>query len=97
MTLANRGTKYRCPNCGAAYYDLGRSPVVCPKCHAPYVEARKVPLRAARSRAEPVLPADEAVEEATVFAEDEALEAEELDDDTLPDDEQEDEEREERD
>lgn len=99
MTLANRGTKRRCPHCGAPYYDLGRSPVICPKCQAPYVETQKVPVRASgvRSRAEPVLPADEPAEEATVFEEDETLESEELDSDILPDEDQEDEEREERD
>lgn len=97
VTLANRGTKRRCPHCGAAYYDLDRSPVVCPKCQTPYVEAQKVPVRAIRSRPEPTLPADEATEESAVFAEDETLESEDLDSEILSDEEQEDEDGEERD
>lgn len=97
MTHANRGTKRRCPNCGAAYYDLGRLPIVCPKCQTAYVEAQKVPVRAARMRPEPVLPADDAADETTVFGEDETLEAEELDPEVLSEDEQEDEDGEDRD
>jgi hypothetical protein len=79
VTIANRGTKRRCPHCGAAYYDLGRSPVVCPKCQTPYVEAQKIPIRASRARAEPPPPIDESADEATVFEEDEALDGDELD------------------
>ena len=32
--MADRGAKRRCSECGAAFYDLGRKPIVCPKCGA---------------------------------------------------------------
>ncbi len=34
-----RGTKRTCQNseCGARFYDLGRSPIICPVCASPYV------------------------------------------------------------
>ncbi len=34
-----RGTKRNCQNaeCGARFYDLGRSPIICPVCASPYV------------------------------------------------------------
>lgn len=98
MTHADRGNKRRCPNCGAAYYDLGRSPVICPKCHAPYVEAARVPMRPApRTRAEPPAPLDEPAEEMTVFDEDEALGGGELDNDIVPEEDQDEDVEEDRD
>lgn len=36
MAQAAWGTKRRCFNCGAGYYDLNKDPIVCPKCDAPY-------------------------------------------------------------
>jgi uncharacterized protein (TIGR02300 family) len=30
------GMKRLCPNCGAKYYDLNRSPILCPRCNAPF-------------------------------------------------------------
>ena len=32
MAKAEWGTKRRCLSCGAAFYDLGKSPILCPKC-----------------------------------------------------------------
>jgi len=33
MTAANAlGVRRRCLSCHAAFYDLGRTPIVCPKC-----------------------------------------------------------------
>jgi uncharacterized protein (TIGR02300 family) len=43
------GTKRLCGNCGAKFYDLGKSPIVCPKCH-------EVMELATRSRPEPPRP-----------------------------------------
>lgn len=36
MAKADLGTKRQCPNCGAKYYDLNKSPAVCPKCGTPF-------------------------------------------------------------
>lgn len=32
MARAEWGMKRRCLSCGAAFYDLGKSPILCPKC-----------------------------------------------------------------
>lgn len=92
LTTADRGTKRRCPNCGTAYYDLGRSPVTCPKCQALFVETPRVPLRApSRSRIQSPAPAEEPMDEATVFDEDETADGDELEPDAVADEDQEDE------
>jgi hypothetical protein len=42
-----RGTKRTCQNseCGARFYDLGRTPIICPVCASPYVlPSTPVPL-----------------------------------------------------
>jgi len=84
VTQINRGTKRRCPHCGAAFYDLDRDPVVCPKCHTPYVEAQRPPARpASRPRPAPALPDEEEVDDVNAFDEDEVLEHEALDQDAL--------------
>lgn len=92
MTHADRGTKHRCPNCGAAYYDLGRSPIICPKCQTLFVETPRVPVRAGgRARVEPPVPLAEPADETTPFEEDEALEGEDLDAEIVSDEDQDDE------
>lgn len=48
MPQANRGTKRRCANCGAPYYDLSRDPAICPKCETPFEPRPAAPLRAFR-------------------------------------------------
>lgn len=73
MTASARGTKRRCPSCGAPFYDLNHAPITCPKCHALYVETHKLPVRASRSRQETPAPAEPA-DEAPGFDEDEVLE-----------------------
>ena len=30
--MPDLGQKHECPDCGAKYYDLGKSDAVCPKC-----------------------------------------------------------------
>ena len=32
MAASALGMKHICPNCGARYYDLNKSPAICPKC-----------------------------------------------------------------
>jgi uncharacterized protein (TIGR02300 family) len=54
------GAKHVCPNCGAKYYDLNRSPITCPKCGTTFEE--RVSHRAVRpemAAAAPRLVADE--------------------------------------
>jgi uncharacterized protein (TIGR02300 family) len=41
------GTKRLCPNCGAKYYDLNRSPINCPRCGAPFDPALVAKIRPA--------------------------------------------------
>ena len=95
MPHANRGTKRRCPHCGAAFYDLDRDPVVCPKCHTPYVESQRPPARAtSRSRPAAPRPEEEETEDATAFDEDEVLEREGMDQDALDEEDDSDNERE---
>ena len=48
VTKAELGTKRICPNCGAKYYDLNRSPIICPRC------GTRFELAAATARARPV-------------------------------------------
>lgn len=36
MTKSEWGTKRSCLSCGAAFYDLKKSPIVCPKCGEKY-------------------------------------------------------------
>ncbi|MCR6632228.1 MAG: FYDLN acid domain-containing protein [Magnetospirillum sp.] len=86
MELAARGTKRRCPSCGAAYYDLNHDPITCPKCQALFVETHKLPVRASRMRQDVPAPLP-AEDEPVAFAEDEVLSGddEDEDDETLID------------
>ncbi len=36
MAKAELGTKRRCMNCTASFFDLNRTPVICPKCNAAF-------------------------------------------------------------
>lgn len=70
MARFDRGTKRRCPSCGAPYYDLNHDPAICPKCNAEYVAPPRAPLRVVRGQAKVAAPP---VEEAPVFEEDEVV------------------------
>ena len=62
MAKPELGTKRLCPNCGAKYYDLNRSPILCPRCSAPFD-----PHMVAKARpAAAVVDEDEAEEEEEV-------------------------------
>ena len=55
VTKAELGTKRLCPNCGARYYDLNRSPILCPKCGTRFeVAAAPARARAAPAKVVPV-------------------------------------------
>lgn len=61
MNKPELGVKRDCPNCGARFYDLSKSPAHCPKCHHDFVpEALLKPRKPRRE--------DEAAEEAPVAA-----------------------------
>ncbi len=70
----DRGTKRRCPHCGAPFYDLNRHPILCPRCGE---EVRpEAPARIpARGRIRPSPPVIEAAEDAGSLTEDEDVEA----------------------
>ena len=70
MTKAELGTKRICPNCGARYYDLNRSPILCPRCGTQFELAAVT----ARARPAPVKPPVVAVEEEDVELEKEVVE-----------------------
>jgi uncharacterized protein (TIGR02300 family) len=65
VTKAELGTKRLCPNCGARYYDLNRSPIICPKCGTLFeVASGRARPQASKAVKEPVV--EEAEEVAPV-------------------------------
>ena len=81
MTKAELGTKRVCPNCGARYYDLNRSPILCPRCGTQFelaavtARARPAPVKAEVAVVEEVELEKEAVETVSLEeADDEATE-----------------------
>ncbi|GAC1332883.1 MAG: hypothetical protein NVSMB26_13200 [Beijerinckiaceae bacterium] len=66
MPKPELGTKRQCQNCGAKFFDLGKSPIVCPKCATVY-QVVAIPARAvARAAAKPVAEVEPEVEAAEV-------------------------------
>ena len=47
--MADLGQKHECPECGAKFYDLGKSDPVCPRCGSPVGEGDDEP-RAPKTR-----------------------------------------------
>ena len=91
MAKKNLGNKYVCYQCGCKFYDLSRPKPICPKCGADQTEARKKePLTPTRGGAAATLPprarvrrrreAEDPLEPAEPFLEDEADSAEPLED-----------------
>lgn len=81
--MANRGTKRRCSDCGAAFYDLGRTPIVCPKCgttHEPQVLLKSDGRQPRKSRNLPPPPAPVVEAEPAPESDEEALPDEVADD-----------------
>jgi uncharacterized protein (TIGR02300 family) len=81
VTKAELGTKRVCPNCGARYYDLNRSPILCPRCGTQFelaavtARARPAPVKAPVAEVEDAEPEKEAVETVSLEeADDEAAE-----------------------
>lgn len=53
MTKPELGIKRDCPNCGARFYDLNRSPAHCPKCAHDFVPEALLKPRKPRREDEP--------------------------------------------
>jgi uncharacterized protein (TIGR02300 family) len=91
MTPAERGTKRRCPNCGALFYDLNRSPLTCPKCGTAFQPEerlarsppRRAPSRPVRAPVEPEVPVESEGATEGAFDEDEILVHDEDEDETF--------------
>ena len=56
------GAKHTCADCGAKFYDMGRTPITCPACDEVVVVA--APSRSRRARKEEPAPAPVVVEAA---------------------------------
>ena len=54
MTKPQLGVKRDCPNCGARFYDLSKSPAHCPKCQHDFVPEVLLKPRKPRREDEPV-------------------------------------------
>jgi uncharacterized protein (TIGR02300 family) len=76
VTKAELGTKRLCPNCGARYYDLNKSPIICPRCGTVF-EVTTAKARPATAAKAPVKPAEEEAEETAPL---ETISLEEADD-----------------
>lgn len=66
MSERNLGTKRRCTDCGAPFYDMQRTPITCPKCGAAYTPVellKSVPRPARKSRISNAAPAPEVAAE----------------------------------
>jgi uncharacterized protein (TIGR02300 family) len=83
--MADRGTKRRCTECSAAFYDLGHKPIVCPKCgavHEPQVLLKSDGRQPRKSRNLPPPPPAPVVEaEPAAESDEEALPDDAVDDD----------------
>ena len=53
MSKPARGAKRVCPNCGARFYDLNRTPITCPVCQAVYQVTPPTSRRGERAAPEP--------------------------------------------
>ena len=67
------GIKRLCANCGAKFYDLGKTPIICPKCGTVHEVAAAPARRAAAAKPVPV-----EVEEAVPVAEAEVVSLDEV-------------------
>lgn len=75
MVKPDWGTKHKCYNCNASFYDLNKQPPICPKCETDL--SKKRPKAASRSRAV-ATPAP--IAEETETEEDDLLDDEKSDD-----------------
>lgn len=84
MAKPEWGTKRRCLSCGAAFYDLSKSPILCPKCGTEFnpevlVKSRR-PAKVEEVKAVPKAPAKVVADDA-----DAEIDDTEIDDDVIDD------------
>lgn len=88
MPKTDLGKKLTCPDCGARFYDLGKSPATCPKCEhtfdaQPVLKPKRQP--AAEPKKKVVAKPVEEEKEDEDDEDDDLLEIDDDDDDLLPD------------
>ena len=83
LAKAEWGTKRRCLNCSAKFYDLGRNPIVCPKCETVFTPETPKTSGGGRAVAAPkpkpvekIVPVEVAVEDGEVALDEAAEEGE---------------------
>jgi uncharacterized protein (TIGR02300 family) len=79
MSKPGRGTKRVCQNCGARFYDLGRTPIVCPVCQTVYQLAPQTRRAERQAVAPDVRPKKAEPELETVAIEPETISLEDID------------------
>ena len=77
MAKPEWGLKRFCPSCGAAFYDLNKSPIECPKCNSTFEPEQLSRLKRSRS-----VPAEAKVAAAEKKTNDDDAEAEVVEDGT---------------
>ena len=91
MAKAEWGTKRRCLSCGAAFYDLNKSPIICPRCSTEFnpevlAKSARRPAKVEEKKAPKVAVIPDAVDDVVEDAEigDEILEdADEFEEDDV--------------
>jgi len=84
MAKPEWGNKRRCLSCSAAFYDLGKSPILCPKCGTEFNPDTLVKSRRP-AKPEEVKPVPKPVPKVVADDVDTEIEDTEIDDDVLED------------
>jgi hypothetical protein len=85
MAKPEWGTKRHCLHCGAAFYDLGKDPILCPKCGTQFLPDGILKPRRAKVEEKPVPVKKAPVKKAAEDMEDELIDDDATDDDLIED------------